>query len=73
MINLKNYYFSGERPAQAILHDLSNKDIDENVDITSSQSQENNCTTMKRKNNMENIDYKKRRTEGKIIAIFFPT
>ncbi len=74
MIDLMDHCFSGERPAaQAILHDLSNEETNENFDVASNQRRQNNCTTSKRRNNMENIDNKRRRTTGKIIVIFFLT
>jgi hypothetical protein len=71
MIDLTDYCFSGDGPAQAILHDLSNEETNENFDVASNQSPHNNCTTIKRKNDMENIDNKRRKTEGKIMVIFF--
>jgi hypothetical protein len=72
MIDLMDHCFSGERPAaQAILHDLSNEETNENFDVASNENRHNNSTTMKRKNDMENTNNKRRKSEGKSIAIFF--
>jgi hypothetical protein len=70
---LTNYCFSDERPAQVIFHDLTNEERNENVAVTSSQSRQNNSTIIKRKNDMQNIDNKRRKTEGKSIVTFFLT
>jgi hypothetical protein len=65
------FFSSGQRTPEAILRDFTNEEENENVHLVSNQNRLNTSTTNKRKNDMENINDKKRKIGGKTLVIFF--